>query len=144
MYTFVASVLAFVVANAQQNGADSQCIVCWDGSIGKFEDGLCKCPECVTCWDGSVGVLTDGICQCPPIPVIQPEEPEPEVVDEPEPVPEVIDEPKQPASGEESNPNCTIGNRDACDNSGGEWDFTTCFCTFDGQQTEEQPESDEG
>jgi hypothetical protein len=34
------------------------------------------------------------------------------------------------APEEESNPNCTTGNANACNNANGFWDFRECTCTF--------------
>lgn len=30
----------------------------------------------------------------------------------------------------DANPNCTTGNRNACTNAGGTWDFTACECEY--------------
>lgn len=78
------------------------------------------------CWDGSLGVFKDNLCQCPPIPVDEPEVEEQPAEEEP--------------STEEANPNCTTGNRQSCDRAGGQWDFTSCVCEFNSNDTEEPVE----
>lgn len=53
----------------------------------------------------------NGLCSCPPIVVVEPE------------VPNETTEDDQEAVDPSGNPNCTTGNRNACERGNGVWDF---------------------